>query len=185
MAPKCPWTLQGHVWPIYMLLVYTSPKFHSISLYDQPFSRYRPFWDKCSEWPQIDLDNTRSNYPIPYTTVPEPQISLHFVLRPAIFELQAIFRQVHRMTPKGSWTLQDQRYTTYVLLVSSSPKFHSVLLYDQPFSKYRTFYNYPLTTMLNGPKKNKKKMPKNSKISNFTVLLTILTETLPRSIHAF
>ena len=32
------------------------PKFHSVSLYDQPFSRYRFFENrKCTEWPQNDL----------------------------------------------------------------------------------------------------------------------------------
>ncbi len=31
-------------------------------------------------------------------TIPESQISLRFVLRPAISELQAILRQVHQMT---------------------------------------------------------------------------------------
>ncbi len=33
------------------------------------------------------------------------------------------------------------------------------LLYDQWFPRYRTFYNSPLTTMLNGQKRTKK-MPK-------------------------
>ncbi len=41
-----------------------SPKFQCVSLYapprvsilyGQPFSIYRPFWDKCSKWPQNDL----------------------------------------------------------------------------------------------------------------------------------
>ena len=36
--------------------------------------------------------------------------------------------QMHQMTPKWPWTLQDQRYTTYVLLVPASPIFHSVSL---------------------------------------------------------
>ena len=74
----------------------------SFTLWHNPFSSYRPFWDKCTEWPQ---------------------------------------------------TLQGQRHTTYVLLVSPIPKFQSVLLYDQPFSRYRTFYTSPFTTMLNGQKK--------------------------------
>ncbi len=177
----------------------------------------------------MPLNTTRSCVAHIYvTSIHESQISLHFTLRPTIFEIQAIFRQVlgmtpnwpwtpqdqitlymynnclrasnftplrfttsrlqailrqvNRMTPKWPWTLQDQRYTTYVLLVSPSPKLHSVLLYDQPFSKYRTFYNSPLSTMLNGPKKNKK--GQKFKISNFTVLLT-LSETLPMSIHEF
>ncbi len=34
------------------------PEFHSVSLYGQPFSSYRPFtgiWDKCTKWPQNDI----------------------------------------------------------------------------------------------------------------------------------
>ncbi len=47
-------------------------------------------------------------------------------------------------------------------------------------------YNSPLTTMLNGPRKNKKKKCQKVKISNFTILLiTTLVETLLRSIHKF
>ena len=41
----------------YVLTVSMIPKFHSVSLYDQPFSRYRPFWDKYTEWPQNDLEH--------------------------------------------------------------------------------------------------------------------------------
>ncbi len=75
------------------------------------------------------------------TTVPESQISLRFALQPEVLELQAILRHVHWMTSKWPWTLLGQRYTTYVLLVSPSPKFCSVLLYDQRFPWYSTFYN--------------------------------------------
>ena len=59
----------------------------------------------------------------------------------------------------------------------------SVSLYGQRFRAHRTFYNASLTTMLNGQKRTKK-MPK---IQNyiFTILLTTLIETLPRSIHEF
>ncbi len=37
------------------------------------------------------------------------------------------------MTPKWYWTLKGQRYW-YVKLLPTSPKFHSVLLYDRSFS---------------------------------------------------
>ncbi len=64
------------------------------------------------------------------------------------------------------------------------PKFWSVSLYGQRVQRYRSFYNSPLTTMLNSQKKNKK-ICLNLKILNVTILLTILVETLPRSIHEF
>ena len=118
------------------------------------------------------------------TTIPECQISLCFALQPAITEIQAILRQVHWMTPKWPWTLQGKRYPIYVLPVSLSHKFQSVLVHNHPFSIYRTFYNSTLTTMLNGQRKNKKKC-KKFKISNFTILLTTLVETLPTGEHDF
>ncbi len=52
------------------------------------------------------------------------------------------------------------------------------------FEDIAHFNHSPLTTMLNGQKKNKKNCQK-SKIWNFTILLTTLLETLPRSIHEF
>ena len=83
--PKWPSTLQGQRYLIHGLLIYPSPKFQSVLLYDQPFLRYGPFWDKCTQWPQNDLEH---------------------------------------------YKVQGQRYSVYVLLVSPSPKFHSVLLQD-------------------------------------------------------
>ncbi len=40
-----------YIYVVIVLLVSPSPKFHCILLYDQPFSRYRPFWDKFTEDP--------------------------------------------------------------------------------------------------------------------------------------
>ncbi len=102
-------TSRSYVPYIYMLLGSMSPKFHSISLHDEPFSCYRPFWEKCTQWPQNDLEpyKVKLSY-ICITSVPDSQMSLHFTLRPAIFEIQAILRQVHRMIPNWPWTQQRQ-----------------------------------------------------------------------------
>ena len=40
------------------------------------------------------------------TSIPGSQISVRFALRPEIFELQNILRQMHRMTPKRPWIMQ-------------------------------------------------------------------------------
>ncbi len=49
-------------WKVNATLTSTSTlsrsKIQSVSLYVQPFQSYRPFWDKCTEWPQNDLFNT-------------------------------------------------------------------------------------------------------------------------------
>ncbi len=74
--------------------------------------------------------------------------ALHILLPPAhlytpflfwVFELQAILRKVHWMA-QNDLEPTMQRYPIYVLLASTSPKFHSVSLYDQPYSSYRPFW---------------------------------------------
>ncbi len=57
MTPKGPWTLKGLRYLIYMLQLPQSPTFHSVSFHGQPFSSYRPYWDKCTQWPQNDLEH--------------------------------------------------------------------------------------------------------------------------------
>ncbi len=39
-----------------------SPIFQSASLYDQPFQSYRPFWDRCTECPQYDVEEYKVKY---------------------------------------------------------------------------------------------------------------------------
>ncbi len=102
MTPKWHWTLQGHGYPIHALLVPMSPKFHSVSLCDQPFLRYRPFWTKmCMNEPdsKMTLNPTRFNIPLMCViSNHEFQIVLYFGLRPAVCEIQAILRQGQCMT---------------------------------------------------------------------------------------
>ena len=50
---------------------------------------------------KMNLNTERPNVPnIHSTTTPETQSALRLALRPAIFQLQPILRQEHRMTPK-------------------------------------------------------------------------------------
>ena len=167
-------TIHGQRYPIFLLLVSTSPNFHpfrsntsccwvtghfgknaqsnDLKLYTDkctPYMCYQyprlpnftPFccttshWltchflEKCTEWPKIDLEpyKVKSTY-ICITSVPDSQISLRLAVRPAIVEIHAILKQVHWMIPKWPWTLQGQRYPIFVLLLSTSPIFLSVLL---------------------------------------------------------
>ncbi len=58
---------------------------------------------------KLTLDPIRSKLPYTrITSVRDSQISLRFAVRPAFFEIQAILRQVHLMTPNWPWTLQRQ-----------------------------------------------------------------------------
>ncbi len=97
--------LQGQVYPMYVLLESTSPKFHQ-------------FHSKTSCcWVTYHFEKSAQNDLKPYrvlhacvTSIHEAQISLRFTLQWAIFELQAILKKVHQMTPKWPWTLQAQMH---------------------------------------------------------------------------
>ncbi len=108
------------MYPIYVLLVSTSPKFHPLT----SCCWVGPCWEKFTEWPQIDLEPYKVKLPcICITSVPDSKISLRFALQPSIFETQAILIQVHWMTPKWPWALQVQIYPIYLLLVQRIPNF--------------------------------------------------------------
>ena len=59
---------------------------------------------------------------------PKTQILLHFALQLAIFELQAILRQVYQMTQKSPLT--------------PSPKFHSMITYFRGSGNFHFFTGY-------------------------------------------
>ncbi len=129
MAPKWPSTIQGQMYPIYVLLVSMSTKFHSVSLYDydQLFLKYKPFW----KWmdPKWSWTLQGQLYPIHVlllTSINESQMSGRITLRPSVLEISAL------NDPTWHWTLRSQRYLTYVLLMFQSLKFHPIILYDQP-----------------------------------------------------
>ncbi len=46
------------MYTLYVLLVFMSPKFHSVLLYHQPCSRYKAAKNRTeyTEWPQNDLE---------------------------------------------------------------------------------------------------------------------------------
>ncbi len=120
MSLKWHWILQGQMYPIYVLLVPTSPKFHCVALYNQPFSRYKPLETNALNDPKMTLNLLRLNAPdmcvTRYVCICESQISVRFTLRPDVFEVQASLIQVHRMTPKSPWPPLGQMCPIYVLL---------------------------------------------------------------------
>ena len=65
-----------------MLQLSKTAKCHSISLYSQPFPSYMPFWDKCTEWPQMTLNTKRSK--VPY--IVKPALKTTFIQRPLAYK---------------------------------------------------------------------------------------------------
>ncbi len=95
------------------------------------------------KWPQT-LQGQR--YPIrilrwPMTSKYQSNISICFAPRPAVFKLQAIFRQVNWITPKWPWTLKRPISPIDMLQLPMANKCPPVSLYGQAFSSYRPFWD--------------------------------------------
>ncbi len=74
--PKRPSWLNVVKQLIYVLLVSATPKFHFVSMYDQPLLSYRPFWGKCAEWLQTNIGHHKVHgAKICVTFTPKSQIS--------------------------------------------------------------------------------------------------------------
>ena len=115
---------------LYTLSTYAGPKLCSVSLRNQPSSRYKLVKSqKYIKWRQ-----------------PNPLFN-------------------------------DQKYVNTCTLNTNSevPNFASVSVHGQSFSRYLTFYNQPLTSMLNAPKQQK--------LSNISIFLITLVGTLPKSMY--
>ncbi len=119
-----------------------NPKFHSVSLYGQPLSCYRPFWIKCTKWPQNNLEHQEVKG-TPYTSYKYSRVPEFgsFCSTASQFQVTGHFETSAPNDLKWPWTIRDQRYPIYILQLPLSPKFHSNMLYGQPLSHYRPFWD--------------------------------------------
>ncbi len=77
--------------------------------------------DQCTVWLHNDVNTTRSTVAYMCASgVSECPNSLHFAPQPAVFELVAILKQVHQMTPPPP--TQRQKQLNYVFLVPPNLK---------------------------------------------------------------
>ncbi len=108
-------------------------------------------------WIPKTLNTKRSNVPHTHVvTNPESQISLCFALWVAIFELQAILRQVHQKTPKWPGTLEGHMHPIYIYDNWLPRTFHSFWLYGQPFlSNSPSWYKYTDSKLTLNTKRSK------------------------------
>ena len=83
---------------------YDYPQVPNLTLPRSTVSRFRVtghFETHAPNDAKMTVNIKRSQVPhICVTTSPKCQSSIRFAQRPAVFELQAILRQVHRMTPR-------------------------------------------------------------------------------------
>ena len=120
------------------------PKFPSVLLHDQPFSRYRLAKHRTApNNPRMTLITEMSKIPcVHWILTPEAQISLCFALRPAVFKIQVFQKSKCTEWPQND--LKHLRVKSTLCTLNTNlwgPKFHSVSLYDQSFPRYRIFKN--------------------------------------------
>ncbi len=101
---------------------------------------------KTSKWPWTLLKGQR------YSTASHKfQISLHFSLQTPVFELQAILRQGHQMTPKWPWTRRVQRHQYKIWVHLHTGRFKKIAI-SYPgmifshWQKFQKLYIHSLST---------------------------------------
>ncbi len=112
-----------------VLFISKDTKFQFALSYDQPCLSYRPFWDKCSEWHQNEE---------PYRVKDSPLYMYYWYRLVANFSpfhsTASCFWVTGHFEKKCTKWLQNDlepykvKCTLYMLLVSTSHKFHSVSL---------------------------------------------------------
>ncbi len=141
MTSEWLWTFSSKKYHLYTLSAYTwSPKF-DFPFYSQPYSRYIYKVVKIRKIRNAALDpkmtlNTKESKLTPYTQYDCPRIPIvlpRFALRPAVFELQATFRQMHQTTSKSFLKLKDERYPIYIVQLLLVQNFTPFLSTASPF----------------------------------------------------
>ncbi len=109
MTPKWPWTVKGTRYTCYNLPPPPPPPVTNFTQFCSMASRFRlacHFETSALNYPKMTINTKRSKVSHICCRSTESQISLLFTLQKAVFELQAILRQVHWMAPKRFWTLK-------------------------------------------------------------------------------
>ncbi len=110
-----------------MLLVSLSLKFQSVSFYDQPFWSYRPFWGKCTKWPQMTFRITNSKVPHRcfYCPCQFQPVSLYNEPFPIYRPFWDKYVYIERSKiPLNTTNTTRSKVPMYVFLMSQSPKLH-------------------------------------------------------------
>ena len=110
------------------------PKFSSISLYDEPFLTYAPFFRKSApsdpKWPW-HVKGHKYQYAC-YIYPRGPNFHPFRSTMSRIRVTSQFWKKVHWMTPKWSWHVQDHRYMHMLTTYTPRPKFSSVSFCDEP-----------------------------------------------------
>ena len=146
--PQNDLTLQGQSYPIYMLQLTPSPKFHSSSLYGYFWltGHFKTSAPKDPKWSWI-LEGQKYPPHIHTTSTSEAQILVHLALQSAVFELRPSFVKTTLNDIKMNLTYSRLKVPIWILHTPPRLKFSSVSLYDEPFLRYALFLESALNDL--------------------------------------
>ncbi len=149
------WTLQGQRHPIYVLqdIVLMGPKFKSVSLYEQPFWRYRPILTQedrmTPKWPWT-LKGQRYYYYLYVLLVPMIPNSSPFCSTTSRFGIAGHFETSAQNDLK--MTLDTRSKVAHICFTTvPESQIQFVSLYDQLFSRYKVVDNRKNRKCTEGP----------------------------------
>ncbi len=140
MTHKSPQMVPCKRYPIYVLLGSLGHKLQSDSLYRQQVSSFRPFWDKCTDWPQKDLGGCEVIVPH-ICSARNPSTKFESVtIWPAMLVFTVRFELSAPNTLK--WPLAQKSHVPHIC-ATSTPKFKVSILFSlrPTLSSYRPFWN--------------------------------------------
>ncbi len=156
MTLKWHWTLWGQIYTLYVLLVPLSPKVHSVSLNNQPFSRYRPFCGKCTEWPPNDLEQYKVICAAIYVLLVSTTTQFRFVsLYDQMFSRYRLFWD--KCTEWHQMDLEHYKVKIALYMCKYRPRFSNSTPFRSTFSSYRLFWDKCTEWHQNGLEYNKVK----------------------------
>ncbi len=99
---------------------------------------------------KLNLNTGQSKVPcMDQILTTEAHIVVRFALRLTVSEIKHVqchqISEMHQMTSNCTWTVNSQKYSIYTAYLPPRPTFSSILLYDQPFPRYKVAKNRKCT----------------------------------------
>ena len=130
---------------IHVCILHTFPRPNFCPFYSvmSSFRVMAQFWEKCTEWPQSDLDmlKVRSNVHICILHVSSmPKFSSVLLYDEPVSSYELSSEKFTAEQPQMTLTCSMSKLLICKLYISPRPKLLSVLLYGEPFSSYARFF---------------------------------------------
>ena len=136
-TPKWPWpTLRSKVPHIHV-----NNHHHRVPIFIPSRFRVIGHWAKCTELPQMTLNNKGQRYPIYILKLPWFPNFTPFRSTASRCRVTGHCETSALIKPKITLTTKGSKVSHIHVTTTSSHKFHSVSLYSKPLSSYRPFWD--------------------------------------------